>query len=150
MALPIFTVNAPIKDRASIQKLLFQPFTMVCFAKIHLFFTVHDCKKFSQNTPIFGNFLGVATIKSIRKLNLILKIMKPFHTFNYFLPPSTWTSLEKVVHHRCTSINHVIKGLFINDVASILQLFYPPLLPSLVIYHPFWPFTLRKTPVQPF
>ena len=45
------------------QRLLFQPFTMVCFAKIHLFFTVHDCKKFSQNTPIFGNFLGVATIQ---------------------------------------------------------------------------------------
>ena len=110
----------------------------------------HYGKPFNKNCLFLAIFLVWLLFKSIWVLYLILKIMKPFHTFNYFLPHSTWTSLEKVVHHRCTSINHVIKGLFINDVASILQLFYPPLLPSLVIYHPFWPFTLRKTPVQPF
>ena len=27
------------------------------------YFTIHDCTKFSKNTPIFGNSLGVASIQ---------------------------------------------------------------------------------------
>ena len=56
-------VPAPIKDAASIQKLFFQAHTMVRFTKFHLCITIHDCTKFSTNKPIFGNFLGAATIQ---------------------------------------------------------------------------------------
>ena len=57
----MFTISTPIKDAASIQKSFFRPYTMFCFAKFRLFFTIPYFAKVIKNTPIFDISLGAAT-----------------------------------------------------------------------------------------
>ena len=67
------TVPTPMKDAAFNQKLFFQPYTKVPFAKFRLSFIIHDFIKSSKNIPIFGNLLGVAQFLKVAKSTDFLK-----------------------------------------------------------------------------